>query len=441
MLRRQNDGNISDIPNLTNSIHDLLDNNEPDQQSIVKYIIEYPSSEETKQHSDLNDQTAVSSDILSSPTESSDEETFLLPPMTRPRKTATQPAQSTAFGPDDILSSKIQAIQTLACKSVIPTTTLSMQPSSSESIVSTDVSPTTVSISQMQSLTGKSAPRPTTLLPLVETHPISISNMSNMSNGRPSKEVSWRKTETITKCFSGALLEIVSPADLLPALADTEFRIELDKVHTTMTDSVSAMIHGTVKSFTKINGPPEDVNDNDTVYKYRILVKKLKGLAKIKKGKEVIVETSGNSALYSLNLNVGDEYVLSGCKTATDWFRSLALNIIVYKVKDLKKKPHIRDYSLGTGINTFTRTVIVVARISAHNLLTARFQIRLQPLGIATPTMLSVEKDMDLSRSQSQTAKPLCDEDRVVRQVDITMVSAVTELLTNTIYTEIQEAE
>ena len=246
MLRRQNDGNISDILNLTNSIPDLLDNNEPDQQSIVKYIIKYPSSEETKQQSDVNNQTAVSSDILSSAAESSDEETFL-PPMTRPRKTATQPAQSTAFGPDDILSSTLQAIQTLACKTVIPTTTPSMQPSSSESIVSTDISPTTVSISQMQSLTGTSAPLPTTLpclLPLVETHPISISNLSNMSNGRPSKEVSWRKTKTITKCFSGALLEIVSPADLLPALADTEVRIKPDKVRTTMSDSVSARNFG-----------------------------------------------------------------------------------------------------------------------------------------------------------------------------------------------------
>ncbi|CAC5363355.1 unnamed protein product [Mytilus coruscus] len=232
ILRRQNDGSISDILNLTNSIPDLLDNNEPDQQSIVKYIIKYPSSEETKQQTDSNDQPAVSSDILSPPALSSDEETFL-PPITRPRKTATPP---TTFGPDDILSSTLQAIQTLACKTVTPTATPSMQPSSSESIVSTDISPTTVSISQMQSLTGTSTPLPTTLLPLVETHPISI---SNLSNGRPSKEVSWRKTKTITKCFSGALLEVVSPADLLPALADTEVRIKPDKVRTIMTDSVS----------------------------------------------------------------------------------------------------------------------------------------------------------------------------------------------------------
>ncbi|VDI68354.1 Hypothetical predicted protein, partial [Mytilus galloprovincialis] len=115
-------------------------------------------------------------------------------------------------------------------------------------------------------------------------------------------------------------------------------------------------IHGTVKSVTKINGPPEDVNDNDAVYKYSIFViKKLKGPAKIKEGKDVIVETSGNGGLCSLSLTVGEEYVLSGFKTATGGFRSLALNIIVYKIKDLDKRPFVRDYLLGTGINTYKR--------------------------------------------------------------------------------------
>ncbi|XP_052074454.1 uncharacterized protein LOC127712195 [Mytilus californianus] len=115
------------------------------------------------------------------------------------------------------------------------------------------------------------------------------------------------------------------------------------------------VIHGTAKSVIKINGPPGDVNDNDAVYKYSILViSKLKGPDQIKKGKEVIVETSGNGALCSISLTIGDEYVLSGFKTANGGFRSLASNI-VYRVKDLGTTPSIRDYLLGTGINTYKR--------------------------------------------------------------------------------------
>ncbi|CAC5426144.1 unnamed protein product [Mytilus coruscus] len=115
------------------------------------------------------------------------------------------------------------------------------------------------------------------------------------------------------------------------------------------------VIHGTVKSVTKINGPPGDVNDNFAVYKYSILViKKLKGPAQIKEGKEIIVETSGNGGLCFISLTIGEEYVLSGYKTDTGGLRSLASNI-VYMVKDLATMPLVRDYLLGTGINTYKR--------------------------------------------------------------------------------------
>ncbi|CAC5382502.1 unnamed protein product [Mytilus coruscus] len=83
-------------------------------------------------------------------------------------------------------------------------------------------------------------------------------------------------------------------------------------------------------------------------------IEKLHGPDQIKKGKEVIVETSGNGALCSISLTIGEEYVLSGFKTAAGGFRCLASNI-VNRVKDLATMPLIRDYLLGTGLNTYKR--------------------------------------------------------------------------------------
>ncbi|XP_052075450.1 uncharacterized protein LOC127712890 [Mytilus californianus] len=116
------------------------------------------------------------------------------------------------------------------------------------------------------------------------------------------------------------------------------------------------VIRGTVISVIKIDGPPEDEGaDNFAVYKYTILIiRKLKGPAQIKTGNEVIVETSGNGALCSLSLTVGEEYVLSGAQTAAGELRSFSYDI-VYKVKDLGKMPLIRDYLLGTGRTTYKR--------------------------------------------------------------------------------------
>lgn len=116
------------------------------------------------------------------------------------------------------------------------------------------------------------------------------------------------------------------------------------------------VIRGTVNSVIKIDGPPEDEGaDNFAVYKYSILIiRKLKGPAQIQTGNEVIVETSGNGALCSLSLTVGEEYVLSGAQTAAGDLQSFSYDI-VYKVKDLGTMPLIRDYLLGTGRNTYKR--------------------------------------------------------------------------------------
>ncbi|XP_071177238.1 uncharacterized protein [Mytilus edulis] len=118
----------------------------------------------------------------------------------------------------------------------------------------------------------------------------------------------------------------------------------------------SFVIRGTVKSVVKIDGPPEDAGaDNLAVYKYRIFSnRKLKGPAQMKTGNDVIVETSGNGALCSLSLTVGEEYVLSGSQTAAGKFRSLSSDI-VYKIKDLEKLTLVWDYLLGTGKNTYKR--------------------------------------------------------------------------------------
>ncbi|XP_076106226.1 uncharacterized protein LOC143074894 [Mytilus galloprovincialis] len=115
------------------------------------------------------------------------------------------------------------------------------------------------------------------------------------------------------------------------------------------------VIHGTVKSVMKIKGPPGDVSDNFAVYEYSMqVIHKLKGPANIKEGKEVIVETSGNGGLCFISLTIGEEYVLSGFKTDTEGLRSLSSNI-VYNVKDLTTMPLVRDYLLGTGMNTYKR--------------------------------------------------------------------------------------
>lgn len=99
ILSRQNDENISNIINLTNSTPDLLDNDERDHPSIIKYIIKYPSSEEAKQQTNSIDKPA--SDILSPPALavlSSDEER-IMPTFTGHRQIAKQTTQPTTYGP------------------------------------------------------------------------------------------------------------------------------------------------------------------------------------------------------------------------------------------------------------------------------------------------------------------------------------------------------
>ncbi|XP_071177240.1 uncharacterized protein [Mytilus edulis] len=118
----------------------------------------------------------------------------------------------------------------------------------------------------------------------------------------------------------------------------------------------SFVIHAMVNSVNRIDGPPDDAGtDNLAVYKYDILVmKKLKGPFQMRSDKEVIVETTGNRDLCSLNLTVGEEYVLSGLKTVAGGFRSLSSDI-VYNMKYLATRPLIRNYLLGRGRETYKR--------------------------------------------------------------------------------------